>query len=33
MKGVRLVHGQCSAFRTVRGVESTHISLNPLEGG
>lgn len=32
MKGVRLSHGQCSAFKTLHGVELTSILLGPLKG-
>lgn len=32
MKGVRLLHGQCSAFKTVHGVELTYILPGPLKG-
>lgn len=32
MKGVRLLHGQCSAFKTLHGVELTSILLGPLKG-
>lgn len=32
MKGVRLLHGQCSAFKTGCGVELTSILPGPLKG-